>query len=201
MSYTTPDLPYAYDALEPFIDAKTMEVHHDKHHVAYTTKTNTALEKYPELTAKPIEEILAHLDSVPEDIRTTVKNNGGGHYHHSFLWPLLKKNEGAAPMNKLGAEINKKFGSFNQFQHAFEDAAATVFGSGWAWLTVNPQGDLDILKTSNQDSPLTLGHKPIIAIDVWEHAYYLNYQNRRPEYIEAYWHIINWDQAEQNFSS
>ena len=201
MSYSTPALPYAYDALTPFIDAKTMEVHHDKHHVGYTIKTNTALEKYPDLANKSIEELLTNLDIVPEEIHDAVRNNGGGHFHHSFFWPLLKKNEGVGPVGKLGEEINKKFGSFNQFQQTFEQAATTVFGSGWAWLTVNPTGDLEVIKTSNQDSPLSIGHKPILTVDVWEHAYYLDYQNRRPDYLEAFWNIINWEQAERNFLS
>jgi len=152
MSYSTPDLPYAYDSLMPFIDAKTMEVHHDKHHVGYTTKTNTALKKYPDLENKSIEEILANLDIVPEEIRDAVRNNGGGHFHHSFF-------------------------------------------------CVNPTGDLEVIKTSNQDSPLSIGHKPILTVDVWEHAYYLDYQNRRPDYLEAFWNIINWEQAERNFLS
>ncbi|MFP4186640.1 MAG: superoxide dismutase [Acholeplasmataceae bacterium] len=195
MSYELPKLPYAFDALEPFIDAKTMEIHYTKHHQGYVTKLNAALDKHPELDT-PLETLLADLSLVPADIRTAVQNNGGGHFNHSFFWPLLKVNDGQTPKGELANAINKAFGSFDAFKEEFSKVAATRFGSGWAWLIVTPNKQLKVLSTPNQDTPLAEG-KPILGIDVWEHAYYLNYQNRRPDYISAFFNVINWDKVEE----
>ncbi len=191
--YTVPDLAYAYDALEPYIDKATMEIHHDKHHVTYCTKLNEAIDKYPELFAKSVEELLQDLDAVPEDIRPMVKNHGGGHLHHSLFWQMLRpaQNENKAS-GQLLRDIENTFGSWENFQTEFNAAATTVFGSGWAWL-VSETNTLKITKTANQDSPVTLKQIPLLGLDVWEHAYYLKYQNRRPEYITNFWPIINWD--------
>ncbi len=200
MAYTLPELPYPYDALEPHIDARTMEIHHTKHHQAYINNVNKALEKYPELAAKPIEELIRGLASVPEDIRTAVRNHGGGHANHSLFWTILSPNGGGEPGGDLAAAINGVFGSFENFKNQFTAAAAGVFGSGWAWLTVD--GDtLVVEKTPNQDSPLSEGRTPILGIDVWEHAYYLKYQNRRPEYIAAFYNVINWDEVARRFAA
>ncbi|MFP4177810.1 MAG: superoxide dismutase [Acholeplasmataceae bacterium] len=195
MSYELPKLPYSFDALEPFIDAKTMEIHYTKHHQGYVTKLNAALDKHPELDT-PLETLLADLSLVPADIRTAVQNNGGGHFNHSFFWPLLKVNDGQTPKGELANAINKAFGSFDAFKEEFSKVAATRFGSGWAWLIVTPNKQLKVLSTPNQDTPLAEG-KPILGIDVWEHAYYLNYQNRRPDYISAFFNVINWDKVEE----
>lgn len=191
--YKVLDLPYAYDALEPYIDKATMEIHHDKHHVTYCTKLNEAVDKYPELFAKSVEELLQNLDSVPEDIRVMVKNHGGGHLHHGLFWQMLRpaQNDNKATGELLN-KIEETFGSWENFQTEFNNAATTVFGSGWAWLVLDA-GTLKITKTSNQDSPLSLKQIPLLGIDVWEHAYYLKYQNRRPEYVANFWPIINWD--------
>lgn len=194
MSYELPKLPYAFDALEPFIDARTMEIHYTKHHQGYVTKLNTALDKHPELNT-PLETLLADLSLVPADIRTAVQNNGGGHFNHSFFWPLLKVNDGQTPKGELLNAINKAFGSFDAFKEEFSKAAATRFGSGWAWLIVTPNKQLKVLSTPNQDTPLAEG-KPILGLDVWEHAYYLNYQNRRPDYISAFFNVVNWNKVE-----
>jgi len=197
MAYQLPALPYAYDALEPFIDAKTMEIHHGKHHAAYVTNLNAALEKHPELKAESMDdlvELLKDLNKVPEDIRGAVRNNGGGHFNHAFFWPLLKKNDGAKPSGKLAQMIDRDFGSFEKFQEAFSNAAKTRFGSGWAWLIL--AGDkLVVTSTPNQDTPLAEG-KPLLGLDVWEHAYYLNYQNRRPDYVAAFFNVVNWKAVE-----
>ncbi|MBN3490706.1 superoxide dismutase [Acholeplasma equirhinis] len=197
MAYQLPALPYAYDALEPFIDAKTMEIHHGKHHAAYVTNLNAALEKHPELKAETMDdlvELLKDLNKVPEDIRGAVRNNGGGHFNHAFFWPLLKKNDGAKPSGKLAQMIDRDFGSFEKFQEAFSNAAKTRFGSGWAWLIL--AGDkLVVTSTPNQDTPLAEG-KPLLGLDVWEHAYYLNYQNRRPDYVAAFFNVVNWKAVE-----
>lgn len=199
--FTTPDLPYAYDALEPYIDKATMEVHHDKHHVAYTTNLNKALEKYPQFFEKSIEDILKNLESVPEDVRTQVKNHGGGHLHHNIFWEIMTpvKNY-QAPASEILQAINKDFGNFENFKTELTTAATTVFGSGWAWLS-QANGKLIIEKTANQDSPYSLGHTPLLGIDVWEHAYYLKYQNRRPEYITNFWNIINWSKVNERFTT
>jgi len=195
MAYKLPELTYAYDALEPYIDARTMEIHHSKHHQAYVDKTNAALDKYPEWSKKTIEEVIAHLTQIPETVRMAVRNNGGGHVNHSLFWTLLKKDVPFA--GKAAEAITANFGSFEEFKKQFSDAAANRFGSGWAWLVVNSDKQLEILSTANQDSPLTDGKTPILAVDVWEHAYYLKYQNRRPEYLEAFFHVINWEKVDE----
>jgi Fe-Mn family superoxide dismutase len=199
MAYELPPLPYANNALEPYIDAKTMEIHHDKHHNAYVTNLNKALESAPELASKSVEDLIADLNAVPEGIRTAVRNNGGGHANHSFFWKLLKVNGGAGPTGALADAINKSFGSFDAFKTQFAAAAAGRFGSGWAWLVAAPDGSLSITSTPNQDSPVMEGKKPILGLDVWEHAYYLNYQNRRPDYIAAFWNVVNWDEVAKNY--
>ena len=190
MAFTLPPLPYDYSALEPNIDEQTMRIHHDKHHQTYVTNLNAALEQAPELQNKSIEELLADLNSVPEGIRTAVRNNGGGHANHTLFWEILGPNGGGAPSGALGDAINSAFGSFDSFKEQFAKAATTRFGSGWAWL-VSDNGTLKILSTANQDSPISDGQTPILGLDVWEHAYYLKYQNRRPDYIAAYWNAIN----------
>lgn len=200
MKYKLPALPYAYDALEPYIDAKTMEIHYTKHHQAYINNLNTALENYPELQQKELTEILTDLTQVPEAIRTAVRNNGGGTYNHDMFWLLMKKNNRQVlPIGKSNVEILKTFGTFENFQEKFNSAAKSVFGSGWAWLVINKSGNLEIVTTPNQDSPLSTGNSPILGLDVWEHAYYLQYQNKRPDYINAWWHVVNWDQVEENY--
>lgn len=198
MAYTLPALPYAFDALEPFIDAKTMEIHYSKHHQGYVNNLNAALEKAPSVTAD-LETLLKDLDSVPESIRTAVRNNGGGHFNHAFFWPQLKVNHQEAPVGNLIAALTQTFGSYDGFKEAFAKAAATRFGSGWAWLIKNNQGALEVVSTPNQDTPLTLG-TPLLGLDVWEHAYYLNYQNRRPDYIQAFFSIVDWDLIEERFN-
>jgi Fe-Mn family superoxide dismutase len=194
MKYELPQLGYAYDALEPFIDARTMEIHYTKHHQAYITNLNAALEKHPEFNL-PLEDMLKDLSKVPQDIRGAVQNNGGGHFNHSFFWPLLKVNNGQTPQGALLEAIQKAFGSFDAFKELFSNAAKTRFGSGWAWLIVNHDKSLKVLSTPNQDTPLAEG-KPILGLDVWEHAYYLNYQNRRPDYVSAFFSVVNWDVVE-----
>jgi Fe-Mn family superoxide dismutase len=194
MSYTLPKLEYAYNALEPFIDARTMEIHYTKHHQAYITNLNAALEKHPELNLS-LHEMLSDLNKVPQDIRGAVQNNGGGHFNHSFFWTLLKVNNGATPQGKLLEAIMKAFGSFDAFKEAFSNAAKTRFGSGWAWLIVTKDKSLKVLSTPNQDTPLSEG-TPILGLDVWEHAYYLNYQNRRPDYVSAFFQVIDWHAVE-----
>ncbi|MEW9675779.1 superoxide dismutase [Lentibacillus sp. L22] len=197
--FELPELPYAYDALEPTIDKETMNIHHTKHHNTYVTKLNGALEGHEDLQDKSLEDLLGNLDAVPEDIRTAVRNNGGGHANHSLFWKVLSPNGGGEPSGELAEKINAKFGSFDKFKEAFADAAAGRFGSGWAWLVVK-NGDLEITSTPNQDTPLMDGVTPILGLDVWEHAYYLKYQNRRPEYISAFWNVVNWDQVEKNYN-
>jgi Fe-Mn family superoxide dismutase len=201
MAYELPPLPYPNDALEPTIDAKTMEIHHDKHHQAYITNANNALKDYPELAAKPVEELLANLSAVPESIRTAVRNNAGGHANHSLFWKTLGPKGGGAPKGKLAAAIDSAFGSFDQFKEKMQAAGATRFGSGWAWLVVNKEGKLDVISTANQDSPIMDGLTPVFGIDVWEHAYYLKYQNRRPDYLKAIWAVVDWDAVGQNFDA
>lgn len=200
MTYELPKLPYAYDALEPHIDQATMEFHHDKHHATYVEKTNAALEKYPELAEKSIEELVAGLNSVPEEIRTAIRNNGGGHANHSFFWEILSPNGGGEPTGALKEDIDATFGSFDKFKEELSAAAAGQFGSGWGWLVLN-NGKLEVTSTANQDSPLTEGKTPIIGVDVWEHAYYLNYQNRRPAYLEAFWNVVNWEEAGKRYDA
>ncbi|MGG1452543.1 superoxide dismutase SodA [Bacillus licheniformis] len=199
MAYKLPELPYAYDALEPYIDKETMNIHHTKHHNTYVTKLNEAVAGKQDLESKSVEELVANLDAVPENIRTAVRNNGGGHANHSLFWKLLSPNGGGAPTGELAEAINSKFGSFDQFKEDFAAAAAGRFGSGWAWLVVN-NGELEITSTPNQDSPLSEGKTPILGLDVWEHAYYLNYQNRRPDYIKAFWNVVNWDEVARLYS-
>jgi len=200
MAYTLPDLPYAYDALEPHIDARTMEIHHSKHHNGYVTKLNAALEGRDELAAKSIEALMSDLGAVPEDIRTAVRNNGGGHANHSLFWTIMGPDAGGEPSEELGEAINSTFGSIDNFKSEFENAAATRFGSGWAWLTVDG-GKLVVESTPNQDTPLSEGRTPILGLDVWEHAYYLNYQNRRPDYISAFWNVVDWSAVGERFTA
>ncbi len=200
MAYTLPDLPYAYNALEPHIDAKTMEIHHTKHHNTYVTKLNAAIEGH-ELASLPVEDLLRKINEVPSDKKQAVINNGGGHANHSLFWKVLSPNGGGEPSGEVGKEINNTFGSFEAFKEEFTNAALGRFGSGWAWLVVSKDGKLQVINTLNQDSPLMDGHTPILGLDVWEHAYYLNYQNRRPDYVAAFWNIVNWDQVEENFKS
>jgi Fe-Mn family superoxide dismutase len=193
MAFSLPPLPYPADALEPHIDKMTMEIHHGKHHNAYVTNLNKALESAPGLAGKSLEELLANnCAAVPENIRTAVRNNGGGHANHSFFWPILGPKAGGAPSGEIASVINSNFGSFDGFKEKFAAAAAGRFGSGWAWLVKDSSGKFEITSTANQDSPLMEGKKPILGLDVWEHAYYLKYQNRRPDYIAAWWNVINW---------
>ena len=195
MSSELPKLPYAYDALEPHIDERTMTIHHDKHHQGYVNNLNAALEGHPELQDMSALELLINLDSVPEDIRTAVRNNGGGHVNHSLFWTSMSPDGGGTPGGMLANEIDESFGSFVEFHEAFSKAAATRFGSGWAWLCASSDG-LIVTSTPNQDNPIfTEGHVPILGLDVWEHAYYLHYQNRRPDYIEAFWSVVDWDEV------
>ena len=191
--YKLPPLPYGYDALEPYIDAETMHLHHDKHHASYVDHLNAVVDGYPDLASRTVEDLIAHLDSLPEQIRTSVRNQGGGDANHSFWWPTLSKNGGSQPKAELGKDIDSQFGSFSKFQDQFSKSAGAVFGSGWAWLTLAPDGRLLIETCANQDSPLSNGRTPILGIDVWEHAYYLKYRNRRPEYVAAFFQIVNWD--------
>jgi Fe-Mn family superoxide dismutase len=198
MAYELPKLTYAYDALEPFIDAQTMEIHHSKHHQAYVTNVNAALEKHADFAARPVDELITNLNEVPEDIRMAVRNNGGGHINHSFFWQLLKKD--VAFGGEVAEAIKETFGGFDDFKKKFATAAVTRFGSGWGWLVVN-DGKLEIMSTPNQDSPLTEGKTPILGIDVWEHAYYLKYQNRRPDYVEAFFNVIDWNKVNEHFKN
>ena len=198
MPFTLPDLPYAFNALEPHIDAKTMEIHHGKHHATYVAKLNAALEKAPALQSKSIEEILRTLDSVPPDIRTAVRNHGGGHLNHSLFWKMLSPKGGGKPSGALATALDKNFGSFDAFKEQFGTAAANVFGSGWAWLCSDAAGKLVITGLPNQDSPVSQGMKPLLGLDVWEHAYYLKYQNKRPDYIAAFWNVVSWEQVAAN---
>jgi Fe-Mn family superoxide dismutase len=198
MSFTLPRLPYEYSALEPYIDTLTMEIHHNKHHQAYVDNLNKALEGYPELQNKTLIELVSNLNAIPEAIRTAVRNNGGGHENHSLFWRMMKKNGGGEPQGKLADAIKKKFGTFAAFQNEFNTAAKTRFGSGWAWLIVNKKGDLAVTSSANQDTPLSDDQKPLLGLDVWEHAYYLKYQNKRPDYINAWWHVVNWETVYEN---
>ncbi|MBV7389881.1 superoxide dismutase [Enterococcus alishanensis] len=199
MAYTLPELPYGYDALEPYIDVETMHLHHDKHHNTYVTNLNAAIEKYPELGEQSIEDLVANLNEVPEDIRTAVRNNGGGHVNHSFFWKILAPNAGGQPTGEIKDAI-EAYGGFEKLKEDFKVAATGRFGSGWAWVVVK-DGKLAITSTANQDSPLTDGLIPVIGLDVWEHAYYLKYKNVRPDYIAAFWELVNWDQANKNLAA
>lgn len=201
MAYQLPDLPYAYNALEPNIDAQTMEIHYSKHHKGYVDKLNAAIDNHPELASKDINTLLSDLNSLPEDIRTAVRNNGGGHANHSIFWPCMSPDGGGEPDGVLADAIKSAFGDFESFKDKFSDAAATRFGSGWAWLCLDSKGSLVVTSTPNQDNPVSDGLKPILGLDVWEHAYYLNYQNRRPDYISAWWNVVNWSQVASNFEN
>uniref|UniRef100_A0A7C4TS03 Superoxide dismutase n=1 Tax=candidate division WWE3 bacterium TaxID=2053526 RepID=A0A7C4TS03_UNCKA len=194
-TFKLPTLKYSFEALEPHIDAKTMEIHLTKHHAAYVTNLNKTLENYPDLQTKTIEEILTNLESVPQDIKQAVINHGGGHANHSLFWEIMSPEGSRTPNGELAEKIEKTFVGFDNFKQEFAKAAVSRFGSGWAWLTVNGNGDLSIMSTPNQDSPLSQGLKPVLGLDVWEHAYYLNYQNRRPDYIEAFWNLVDWDEV------
>ncbi len=200
MAFQLPNLPYAEDALEPHIDAKTMNIHHTKHHQAYVNNLNSAVAG-TEWENKSIEEICRKIDSVPENIRTAVRNNGGGHANHSLFWTVMGPNKGGAPSGALAQAINAKWGSFDEFKAKFKTLGTGRFGSGWAWLVVKANGDLDAYSLPNQDSPLMQGDTPILGVDVWEHAYYLNYQNRRPDYLDAWWNVVNWDAVGQNYAA
>ncbi len=200
MAHELPALPYAFDALEPHIDAKTMEIHHDKHHAAYVTNLNKALEGHADLQSKPLEKLLADLDAVPEPIRAAVRNNGGGHWNHSMFWKIMKKGGGGEPKGELAEGIKSAFGSFADFKSKINDAGVKRFGSGWSWLLVK-DGKLTIESSPNQDNPIMSSGKPVMGVDVWEHAYYLKYQNRRPDYLEAWWNTVNWDAVVDNYAA
>lgn len=198
MTYKLPDLPYAYDALEPHIDEETMKLHHDKHHNTYVENVNKALEGHEDLQKLSIEELVAKLDEVPEDIRTAVRNNGGGHANHSLFWEIMSPNGGGEPTGELADAINETFGSLDNLKDEVKTAATGQFGSGWGWLVVD-NGELKVVNTPNQDSPLTDGQTPILGVDVWEHAYYLNYQNKRPAYVDAFWEVVNWEEVAKRY--
>jgi len=200
MAYTLPALPYAFDALEPHIDAKTMEIHHGKHHQAYVTNLNAALEKAPELASVSLDDLLRDLSAVPESIRTAVRNNGGGHWNHSLFWTLMTPNGGGEPTGDVSAAITKAFGDFASFREKFQAASMGRFGSGWAWL-VSDMGALSIVSTPNQDNPIMEGKTAILGLDVWEHAYYLHYQNRRADYVGAWWNVVNWEEVAKHYSA
>lgn len=200
MAFELPALPYAFDALEPHVDARTMEIHHDKHHAGYTTNLNAAIDG-TDLVGKSIEEILGNLDAVPGGKRAAVRNNGGGFANHSLFWEVMGPDAGGVPTGELADAINSAFGSFDEFKSLFETKAKTQFGSGWAWLYVESDGSLAVTSTPNQDTPLMEGKTPILGLDVWEHAYYLNYQNRRPDYVSAFWNVVNWDKVAENFAA
>ncbi len=197
--FELPALPYDYDALEPTIDKETMNIHHTKHHNTYVTNLNAALEGHADLQDKSVEALISDLNALPEDIRTAVRNNGGGHANHSLFWKTLSPNGGGEPTGELADKINEKFGSFDEFKETFQKAAATRFGSGWAWLVLD-NGNIEVTSTPNQDSPIMEGQTPLLGLDVWEHAYYLKYQNRRPEYAQAFWDKVNWDEVTKNYN-
>ncbi len=201
MAYELPALPYDYSALEPFIDAQTMKLHHDMHHGAYVKNLNAALEQHPQLQSNTAEELLRDLNAVPEDIRAIVRNNGGGHVNHSMFWKIMKPKRGGEPAGPIAKAIKKTFGAFKDFQAKFTDAGAKQFGSGWVWLVGKLDGEIQILTTPNQDSPLSQGLFPIMGNDVWEHAYYLKYNNRRPEYLQAWWNVVNWEEISQRYEA
>ncbi|WDM22784.1 superoxide dismutase [Paenibacillus polymyxa] len=201
MAFQLPELPYAKDALEPHIDAQTMEIHHDRHHNTYVTNLNAALESAPELQSKSLEDLISNLDSVPESIRTAVRNNGGGHHNHSLFWEVIGPNGGGQPTGAIAEAISNELGGYDKFKEDFTKAATTRFGSGWAWLVVGKDGKLAITSTPNQDSPLFEGLTPVLGLDVWEHAYYLKYQNKRPDYIAAFYNVINWDEVNKRYAA
>ena len=201
MAYELPPLPYPKDALEPHIDAQTMEIHHGKHHNAYVTNVNKAIAGKPELEKKSVEDLISNLNAVPEDIRTAVRNNGGGHANHSMFWKLMAPKGGGSPSGRLADDIKATFGTLDTFKEKFEAAGTGRFGSGWAWLIVNKPGKLEIISTANQDNPLMDGNRPVLGCDVWEHAYYLKYQNRRPDYLAAWWNVVNWKEIEDRFNA
>jgi superoxide dismutase, Fe-Mn family len=200
MAHELPPLPYAYNALEPYIDEQTMKIHHDRHHATYVNNLNAALEGHADLQSKPLNELLASLDSVPENIRTAVRNNGGGHANHTLFWEIMSPNGGGQPTGTLADAINSTFGSFENFKTEFTKAATGRFGSGWAWLVVD-NGKLAITSTPNQDNPIMEGKTPIFGLDVWEHAYYLKYQNKRPDYIAAFWNVVNWAEVNKRYEA
>ncbi len=199
-NFTLPELPYAFDALVPHIDEETMKIHHGRHHNTYVTNLNAALEGHADLAEKSLEDLLSNLDALPESIRTAVRNNGGGHANHTLFWEILSPNGGGAPTGELAEAINSAFGSYDAFKEEFAKAATTRFGSGWAWLVVD-NGQLTITSTPNQDTPVMEGKTPVLGLDVWEHAYYLNYQNKRPDYISAFWNVVNWDEVAKRFNA
>lgn len=199
MAYEVPPLPYDYSALEPYIDTQTMQLHHDKHHAAYVTNLNAAIQSHAQFASLPVEQLIQRLNELPENIRTAVRNNGGGHANHSMFWRIMTPNGGGQPGGDLANAINSTFGSFDQFKAAFNDAGVKRFGSGWAWLILDQNGNLQVISTANQDSPLMEGNFPIMGNDVWEHAYYLKYQNRRPEYLNAWWNVVNWNEIEKRY--
>lgn len=201
MAYELPPLPYPKDALEPHIDAQTMEIHHGKHHNAYVTNVNKAIAGKPDLEKKSVEELISNMSAVPEDIRNVVRNNGGGHANHTMFWRTMGPKAGGAPTGKLAEDINATFGSFDAFKEKFEAAGVGRFGSGWAWLIVNKSGKLEIVSTPNQDNPIMDGNKPVLGCDVWEHAYYLKYQNRRPDYLKAWWNVVNWTEVAKYYEA
>jgi Fe-Mn family superoxide dismutase len=201
MAFTLPPLPYDYAALEPYIDARTMEIHHTKHHQGYVNNLNAAVEKAPELQSWSLEQLLQQLDKVPETIRTAVRNNAGGHWNHSLFWTIMAPNAGGEPGGQLADAINSAFGGFAKFKEQFNAAAASRFGSGWAWVVAEPSGKLSIMSTPNQDNPLMDGKNPILGVDVWEHAYYLKYQNRRADYLSAWWNTLNWPEVAKHFQA
>jgi superoxide dismutase, Fe-Mn family len=200
MPFSVPALPYPYDALEPHIDKETMTLHHDKHHAAYVNNLNAAIEKHPELGSKSAEELVRDLNAVPEDIRAAVRNNAGGHINHTMFWEIMRPGGGGEPAGALGAAIKSTFGDLDTFKTQFQDAGVKQFGSGWVWLVMTG-GKLQIVSTPNQDNPMSLGHAPVMGNDVWEHAYYLKYQNRRPDYLKAWWNVVNWDAISKRFDA
>jgi len=199
MAFELPPLPYDYNALEPYIDTQTMQLHHDKHHQAYVTNLNNALQGQDQFASMSVDDVMRNINQVPDNIRTAVRNNGGGHSNHSMFWQIMKPNGGGAPTGALASAINQAFGSFDQFKAAFNDAGVKRFGSGWAWLVLDQNGKLQVTSSANQDSPLMDGLFPVMGNDVWEHAYYLKYQNRRPEYLNAWWNVVNWDEIARRY--
>ena len=200
MAFELPPLPYAFDALEPNIDAATMQIHHDKHHAAYVANANKALEAHPELASKTVEDLLWGINNVPEDIRTVIRNNAGGHANHSIFWTIMGPNAGGNPTGRIADSIKNTFGGYDQFKELLTKTAVGQFGSGWAWLVLNPRGNLQVVSFPNQDSPFMTGLKPLVGIDVWEHAYYLKYKNERPKYIAAWWNVVNWKEVAERYN-
>lgn len=201
MAHQLPDLPYGFDALEPHIDARTMEIHHGKHHAGYVSKLNAAIQGNSELENMDVKELLKTLPKIPDNIRTAVRNNGGGHYNHSIFWTIMSPDGGGEPTGELASAISDTFGDYQKFKEDFSNAAATRFGSGWAWLVLDRSGKLSVMSTPNQDNPISQEMKPMMGLDVWEHAYYLKYQNKRPDYIAAWWNVVNWDAVAERYSS